>query len=605
MESRSSHDLEEVRRRSDLVQIVSAHTSLRRSGSRLVGLCPFHEDKTPSFFVNPQKQLWHCFGCKAGGDVFNFVEKTENLTFIEAARWLAQKAGITLREASPEKRSQRNLLAEINRAAAGFFKGRLRSNDGAAARAYLTGRGISDDSIAAFDIGYAPAGWEQLFSFLRQQGSSASDIAASGLCLPKQKGPGYYDRFRSRIMFPVCNAEGAVIGFGGRVLPADESSDSPKYMNSPETPLFRKGQALYALDLARRAMQQAGSAIVVEGYFDCIACHQAGLKQTVATMGTALTSDQARLLRRHVERAKLAFDADSAGFAATLRSAAMFESAGLSAEVIVLPRGKDPDSFIHEDGADAFQRAADQAITIMECRLRLLEEEHGGKTDEARQPLLRESVRAIAELSEPIEQERWVHWLAERHAAHSKERAAVVEEAIWKQLHARPGARRAAREAAAAKPAQCDQIAARLQAEGQVLWALVSNDEIARTWLTRMRPHLFGDEANLQVFNALCGLVQAGLAVSVEAVRARCGQEGLQRVAELAVLESAGSESELGALVQRLEEWEGGQLVQRVADEVIRGGFADPWPPDIEELVETKRRLSKRIGEGSAGKLPK
>jgi len=605
VESRSSHDLEEVRRRSDLVQIVSAHTSLRRSGSRLVGLCPFHEDKTPSFFVNPQKQLWHCFGCKAGGDVFNFVEKTENLTFIEAARWLAQKAGITLREASPEKRSQRNLLAEINRAAAGFFKGRLRSNDGAAARAYLAGRGISDEAVAAFDIGYAPAGWEQLFTFLRQQGSSASDIAASGLCLPKQKGPGYYDRFRSRIMFPVCNAEGAVIGFGGRVLPGDESSDSPKYMNSPETPLFRKGQALYALDLARRAMQQAGSAIVVEGYFDCIACHHAGLKQTVATMGTALTSDQARLLRRHVERAKLAFDADSAGFAATLRSAAMFESAGLSAEVVVMPSGKDPDNFIHEDGAEAFQKAVDQAITIMECRLRLLEEEHGGKTDEARQLLLRESVRAIAELSEPIEQERWVHWLAERHAAHSKERAAVVEEAIWKQLHARPGARRAAREAAAAKPAQCDQIAARLQAEGQVLWALVSNDEIARTWLTRMRPHLFSDEANLQVFNALCGLVQAGLAVNVEAVRALCSEEGLQRIAELAVLESAGSESELGPLVERLEDWEGGQLVQRVADEVIRGGLADPLPTDIEDLLQQKRRLSERIGRRSAGRLPK
>ena len=587
------------------MQIVSAHTSLRRSGARLVGLCPFHEDKTASFFVNPQKQLWHCFGCKAGGDVFNFVEKTENLTFIEAARWLAQKAGMTLREASPEKRTQRNALAEINRAAAGFFKGRLRSNEGSAARAYLAQRKITDESMAAFDIGYAPGGWEQLFTYLRGQGFSAGDIAASGLCLPKQKGPGYYDRFRSRIMFPVCNAEGAVIGFGGRVLPGDEPGDSPKYMNSPETPLFRKGQALFALNLARKPMQQEGSAIVVEGYFDCIACHEAGLKQAVATMGTALTSDQARLLRRHVERAKLAFDADSAGFAATLRSAAMFESAGLSAEVVVMPAGKDPDNFIHEDGAEAFQKAVDQAITIMECRLRLLEEQHGGKDERSRQALLRESVRAIAELSDAIEQERWVHWLAERHAAHSKERAAVVEDAIWKQLHSRPAARKASGGPPAAKPERSDQIAARLQAEGQVLWALLSNDEIARKWLGRMRPQLFSDEANLQVFTALCGLAEEGLAVAVDVVRGRCAQAGAQRIVELAVLESADDEGELGRLIERLEDWEGGQLVQRVADEVIRGGLADPLPPEMEEMEQKKRRLSKRIGEGSAGKLPR
>jgi len=625
MESRSSRDLEEVRRRSDLVQIVSAHTSLRRSGSRLAGLCPFHEEKTPSFYVDPQKQLWYCFGCKAGGDVFNFVEKTENLTFIEAARWLAQKAGITLRETSSAQRSQRNILLEINARAAEFFKRRLRANDGAAARAYLEQRKISEDSISAFGIGYAPPGWEQLFTFLRQQGFSAGDIAASGLCLPKQKGPGYYDRFRSRIMFPVCNAEGGITGFGGRALPGAETGDSPKYMNSPETAIFRKGQALYALNLARRAMQQAGAAIVVEGYFDCIACHQAGFKQTVATMGTALTSDQARLLRRHVERANVAFDADSAGFSATLRSAPMFENVGLAAQVIVLPRGKDPDALVRDDGAEALRQAVDKAIPMMECRLHLLEEQHGATGEDARQTLLRESVKAIAELPDSVEQQRWVRWLAERHSSGNARRVEALAEAIWKQLHRRRTPRRQGQQPAAAQPAPCDHAATRLLAEEQVLWALVSNDEIAKKWLPKMGPQLFRDEANVEILKALCELADKGVTIEVEAVRAVCRESGTQRIAELALREMSASERELQALVERLEDWESEQVMRTAGDRFARAGSQSPGdsgcgkPVEVgsdeyfarleerahsgegEQLVREKTRLSKRLGRRSAG----
>jgi DNA primase len=353
--------LQQVQEGNDVVEIISGYVALKKSGQNYVGLCPFHGEKSPSFTVSPSKQLFHCFGCGAGGNLFTFLMKMEGLTFPEAVRSLSQRIGLVLTESSasnPEAK-QKNRLRTLLQLAAQRFHEQLQTDVRAAkARAYLVGRGVTDVSIDAFGLGYALPGWDTLMTPLVRKGWTVQELLDAGLIIRRNDDSGYYDRFRDRIIFPIRDLQGQVVGFGARSLPEgpDGKHDSqPKYLNSPETALYSKGRILYGLDRARPAAARVGFLVVVEGYFDAIAPHQAGYAQVVATLGTALTTAHLAMLQRLVPRVVLLFDPDPAGVNATLRTVELFLEHGMDAGVATLPAGEDPDSFLHRFGLPAFE----------------------------------------------------------------------------------------------------------------------------------------------------------------------------------------------------------------------------------------------------------
>lgn len=359
--------LEEIRRRCDIGEIVGQYVSLRRVGRALVGRCPFHDDRTPSFSVSPEKQLFHCFGCKASGDVFGFVMRKEGLDFPEAVEALARRAGVRLPEDAPSpeearRRGEREQDLQALAAAAAYYHRVLKEDPAAgAARRYLRERGVTDETRDRFGLGFAPAGGRALLGALRRQGVSAEALERSGLIAPGPDGEPR-DRFRGRLMFPIRDELGRVIGFGGRVL----GEGQPKYLNSPETPLFNKRLVWFGLDLARGAIRERGRALVMEGYMDVVTAHQHGFTHAVASLGTALSREQAWSLARHAKEAILAYDADEAGTLAALRGIEVFRRTGCRVRVARVPEGKDPDGFLRARGAAAFREVVDGALPLLD-----------------------------------------------------------------------------------------------------------------------------------------------------------------------------------------------------------------------------------------------
>ncbi|HUY28391.1 MAG TPA: DNA primase [Candidatus Binataceae bacterium] len=355
--------IEEVRARADIVEIIGAQVRLRRAGRNFTGLCPFHQEKTPSFSVNPERGFFHCFGCGAGGTVFNFIMKTEGLTFPEAVRQIARRYGVEVPESGPAggpSGSEREALYRANQAAADFFEGALwKSAAGAGARAYLEARGISTATAHAYKVGFAPGEPVWLSRALEKRGLSEAGLK---LGLLKRDPAGIHDMFRARVMFPIRDVQGRVVAFGGRVL----DDRMPKYLNSPESPLYSKTRTLYGLFEARQAIAARDRAILVEGYVDAIMLWQAGFKEVIAGCGTALTVEQLRMLARHTRNVLACFDGDGAGRKASLRALEIFLQAGLLGRGIFIPSGFDPDTFVREQGAESFARLADSAELLID-----------------------------------------------------------------------------------------------------------------------------------------------------------------------------------------------------------------------------------------------
>jgi DNA primase catalytic core len=396
----SRDQIQAIRERADIVEIVQQYVALRPAGKSFKGLCPFHTEKTPSFQVNPEKGLWWCFGaCSTGGDVFSFIQKVENLSFPEAAEKLARRYGLPFDRGarSPEQASERERLFRVNALALRFF--REQYERAPHVQAYAARRGLSSETVEQFRLGYAPASWDRLTVFLQAQRVPMAEAERVGLVSRGQRG--YVDRFRNRLIFPILDVQDRPVAFGGRAM----EEDGPKYLNSPETPIFIKGKTLYGLSLARKAIQSVGYAVVVEGYMDLIACHQAGFTQVVATLGTAITSEAVRVLRQHAAQLVLAYDGDSAGLGAALRSAPMFEQAGCEVRIARLPSGSDPDSVIKEEGAAAFQRLLDEAEPLIDYHLGRLAEQADLSTEDGRLAFIREAVRVIAGLKNTVTRE--------------------------------------------------------------------------------------------------------------------------------------------------------------------------------------------------------
>jgi len=396
----------EVQAKVDLLAYVSQYVTLKKQGREYRGLCPFHSEKTPSFYLNADKQVWHCHGCGAGGDLIKFVERYENVDFSIALRMLAARAGIALPESAgaQRRRSEREAIYEANAVAQRFFADALRRDK--RALAYVHGRGVRDETAAAFGLGYAPDAWEGLVRVLERAGVELQLAEHAGLV--RQKA-GYYGVFRDRLMFPIYNLTGEVMAFGGRALGDDER----KYLNTQNTAVYTKGSHVYGLNLARRAAAADDALIVVEGYLDAIALHQAGLRNAVASLGTAFTPEQARELRRVASRLYLCFDGDAAGQAATARSIDMLVEEGLAVRIVALPAGKDPDELIAESGVQALERMLAGAQPWVDFKIELackrIASKFTSKTD-----IAREAMSVIARVRDPIERDQHIKAMARR-----------------------------------------------------------------------------------------------------------------------------------------------------------------------------------------------
>ncbi|MFW5947430.1 MAG: DNA primase [Gemmatimonadota bacterium] len=367
--------VEEVRERADIVEVIGEHVSLKRAGKEFKALCPFHTEKTPSFYVVPGKAFYKCFGCGASGDVFSFLMEYVGLSFNEAVEKLASRYGVEIPK-QKEYREEDDRLKPYREAvafAADFYERQLRDETaGAPARAYLERRGIDDAAAERFRLGYAPAGWRVLREAAHQHGFDDEVLATAGLIKTSEKSPEPYDRLRDRLIFPITDVRGRVIAFGGRVLSGD--ARGPKYLNSPETPLYHKGRELYGLYWAKTAIRREESALVVEGYMDYVSLAARGLENVVAALGTAMTPEQAQLLTRYADRVLLLYDSDAAGLRATFRSGDAVLRAGGHPMVVTLPPGEDPDSVACRDGRDALRSYLDDAVDVLERKFQILEE---------------------------------------------------------------------------------------------------------------------------------------------------------------------------------------------------------------------------------------
>jgi DNA primase len=538
--------IEAIRNRVDLVDLVGRYVSLRQAGRSFKGLCPFHDEKTPSFQVNPQLGIFHCFGCNAGGNAFAFLMRHDNLTFPEAVRALGRECGIEVPETGGDGgEGIGRRLREANALAERFYRSALQGAEGAAARAYLEQRGIDSVAAARFAIGFAPEGWDALSRALSQARIPAELGARAGL-LAERKSGGHYDRLRGRVTFPIRDVRGDVIGFGGRALRADQE---PKYLNTPESPLFRKREAFYGLPDALEPMRRSGRAVVVEGYFDRIALARAGIAESLATCGTALSEDHARALRRRTREVVLLFDGDEAGQRAVERSLALLLPEGLRVRAVELPAGEDPDSFLAHQGAEALRALVDAAEPAIEGAIRR-SVARGCATPWQKADAVAALVPLLVRVADPIERGEHVRQLAFAVGLP----AADVEAAVRKE---RSGAERSDR----------DDVQERTQSGPRV--------EATEARWARSLARLLLDHP--QLARALDRAELAELLPSppwdrvLPALAEACAAQGSVAVAELAERLGGGAASELMALaVEDKPALEPPQAERAIGDTLVR-----------------------------------
>ncbi|MDP2913171.1 MAG: DNA primase [Candidatus Omnitrophota bacterium] len=403
--------IEEIQQKSDIIEVISQYILLKKIGRNYKAPCPFHHEKTPSFIVSPDKQIYHCFGCGAGGNVFSFVMKYENLQFPEAVAALAHKAGVAIPRIAGQggdpANSSLNQFYKINEAASQFFQTCLANN--AASRDYLALRGVGDAVIKKFRLGYAPDSWEGLLNFFKTKGVSSALLEKAGLAVSNEKG-GHYDRFRNRIIFPIMDLKDRILGFGARVL----DSSLPKYINSPETPIYSKGKNLYGLNLSKEDIRKTGHALVVEGYLDFLIPYQVGVKNIIATLGTALTTDQVKILKRFANTVVIVYDPDEAGESASLRGLDLFISEDVNVYIAELPSGFDPDGYIRKFGAEDFTRLVKSSKNLFDYKFDKLCRRFDANSTHGKAGIVGEMLPTIARIDNAVSRSELMKKLAEK-----------------------------------------------------------------------------------------------------------------------------------------------------------------------------------------------
>ncbi|MCX8157785.1 MAG: DNA primase [Verrucomicrobiae bacterium] len=470
--------IEQVRAASDIVEVISGYFPLKRAGANFVALCPFHKEKTPSFNVNPQRQIFHCFGCHKGGDVITFIREYENISFLDAVRRLAERANIPLAfENDPQYRQTRELkevLLEIHEQLTRRWQQALNQDSaGQVAREYLQKRGVGAEAIQLFRLGYAPEAWDDTVNWARRKGYDMALMEQAGLVVRAEGRDHYYDRFRGRLMFPICDEQGRVIAFSGRTLNPEEKT--AKYVNSPETPIFVKSRVFYGLDKSRRAIQEMRQAVICEGQLDLIACFMAGVRHVVAPQGTAFTGEHARILKRYVEEVVLCFDADTAGQNAAERVADGLLPLGIAVRVAVLPSPHDPDSLVREQGAGALQRAVEEAPGYFDYLLERLCSQYPPATDKGRLEITRRMATALKKTRNEV--------LLETYAQKTALRFGLNPSAFIQQFRATPVAPAEGLMVEEAPPEPVERPPA---VELRLLQLVMCHDEAAPVWLGAM-----------------------------------------------------------------------------------------------------------------------
>ena len=528
--------IQEVVRRNDIEDIVGQYVQLRRRGRTLTGLCPFHNEKTPSFVVYPDTQSFYCFGCGAAGDVISFVRKYNNLGYVETVKQLASRAGMPLPEEDDKESRARQRLLEINRCAARYFYEQLnaRTPEAALARRYWREkRGLSDAAIRRFGLGYAPEDFTGLLHYLRRLGFSEEELEHSGLVKRSAKG-NLYDIFRHRVMVPIIDVRGAIIAFGGRVL--DDSK--PKYVNSPETLVYHKSDTVFALQIAKRSASHRY--VLCEGYMDVISMHQAGIDTAVCACGTALTPDQVKLISQYADEVILSYDSDEAGQKATLRSLELFRNSPVRVGVLQIPGAKDPDEYIKKYGADRFKALLDGVGNALDFRLGRLRSQYDLKQDAQRLEYVKEAVEMLAQRSNPTEQEVYAGRLAEETNISKTAIMAQLADAVKKA----GSKRRREQNRARLQEGEMNQIkvpysAGRgalgmASAEQRLLAAMLREPGYIDKVSAQLRPEQFLQPQQKELYEAMLRCKEQGVEVSLATLRAFVSEEALNELSRLA-----------------------------------------------------------------------
>jgi DNA primase len=508
--------IDEVRSRTDIVPLVSEDVVLKKRGRNYVGLCPFHSEKTPSFTVSPDKQIFYCFGCGTGGDAFSYIMKRRGTSFMEALKMLAQRCSVTLPDdvQSEEEKSryrEREMVFEINKIALEYFTGLYNTSPaGRQAAAYLESRGIEKSTIQAFGIGVAGADWDGLLQSLTRKGIGVEDLATAGLVIQRQGGSGYYDRFRNRVIFPILDMGGRVTGFGGRVL--DDSQ--PKYLNSPETPAFDKSRNIYGIHLTRQAMREKDQVILVEGYMDVIGVYQAGVRHVGATLGTALSESHGRILSQFGTDIVVAYDGDTAGQTAALRGAGLLEKAGCSVRIARLPADEDPDSFIRKHGSEAFMEIVERAQSVTGFQLQDILEKNRNNTPDAQAEAIRRAIPVIAAVQAVSERDVYIRNLARTLGVREDSLRTDVQRYLRRGKSPGPAVP-ATRPQEQSSASQQSLLPAHEKAE-QALLRLIPEDP--DTWITvkdSLQPELFSNEGLRRIARACYDLDASGSRLTI------------------------------------------------------------------------------------------
>lgn len=486
----------QVRESTDIVEIVSEYVSLKRKGGKnYFGLCPFHQEKTPSFSVHPDRQIFHCFGCGKGGNVYTFLMEVEHIEFPDAVRRLAERAHIEIKESgrSPST-GQNEELYQANELAFKFYRHRLDQTDGEDvkyARKYLRDRGISEEIESRFEIGLSPGGWENFLKIAEKRDFRPDVLERAGLVIRNDRG-GFYDRFRERLMFPIRNNGGRVVGFGGRILKEEPGKESPKYLNSPETAIYHKGRMLYGIPQARDAMRSTGEAILVEGYTDLIALHRVDYRNSVATLGTALTSDQAALIKRFAGKVILLYDADEAGTNAAFRGADILVGAGLEVFVAVLPEGEDPDTIVKSGGKESLDIVIEQAKPIIDFKIEYFRKDGAFSTPRGQAEATRSLIDTLRRIPDQITRQFATHEIAEK--------LGVNEQILTREMEKVKQPRGSERDLDSSEEVKLDSFDQMLQ---DLIWVLLRNPDLIKKAFESFKSSAIGDHALRPAFDLL------------------------------------------------------------------------------------------------------
>ncbi|MDY4191391.1 MAG: DNA primase [Oscillospiraceae bacterium] len=585
----SEQFLQELKLRNDIEGVISSYTPVKRRGRNLVCLCPFHNEKTPSFTIYPENQSFYCFGCGAGGDVITFVRRAENLEYIEAVKFLADRAGLAMPEDGYDDRTAKlkARVLEINRETARFYFSCLMSPAGRQALEYLRGRGLSDSTIRRFGLGYAPDSWDMTLRHLLSKGFSREELAAACIAVQSSRNKDrYFDQFRGRVMFPIIDIRGNVIAFGGRIM----GEGGPKYLNSPDTPVFKKSRNLFALNFAKSTKENR--LILAEGYMDVVALHQGGFGNAVATLGTALTGEQARMIAQYADTVVIAYDSDGAGQTATKRAINIFGEIGLKVKVLSMTGAKDPDEYIKKYGAQRFKLLLDGSSGAMDFEIAKLKAKYDLETDEGKVGYLKEFVAFMAGIRNEIERDVYVSRTAEELRVEKSTLLLQISHII--RQRARSAEKKQARDLSTfavdpkdrLDPERSRNIRAAL-AEERLIAILFKNPDYREHILAQIAPEEFVTTFNRQVFAFMCGRLKE------------------EKSLDMISLSAAFDEAQMSRISGILAAASGQNFTRAEADDYIKVIKEQARQKTPRELAEMDEEQLKQYISGLVGKKPK